>query len=437
MRAHRLSIAVIALLLGLIAPTMSLRAEDFAHYEFRRTWERTDLPVQNGRASRTWMWGPQPITPAIWERYQEAEDGARSVQYFDKTRMELNEREPYDSPWRVTNGLLAKELVTRQRQYGDATFVDYGPAEINVAGDPDDATGPTYATFKGLLQAPPVPVGSLITATVDRAGTVGEDSTLGRYGVTAAVLVPETNHTVASPFWAFMNSSGLIAESGLMREGPLFPNPFYATGLPISEAYWTTVRVGGVPKRVLVQVFERRVLTYTPDNPPGWQVEAGNVGQHYYRWRYELAPDRGSRNNPIPKGESARLFGDWDVRVVAVIPNATDLVLRENMFNDPPKPGYQFFIATVEATYRGQGSARFDGSFRLRALGPANVSYSTFEDSCGVIPDEISDREVFTGGTIRGNVCWQVLSTDAGNLLMYDDPFLADRYVTTFFRLMP
>jgi hypothetical protein len=38
---------------------------------------------------------------------------------------------------------------------------------------------------------------------------------------------------------------------------------------------------------VLVQVFERRVLTYTPSNPDGWKVEAGNVGQHYYTWRYQ------------------------------------------------------------------------------------------------------------------------------------------------------
>jgi len=41
-----------------------------------------------------------------------------------------------------------------------------------------------------------------------------------------------------------------------------------------------------VSRQVLVQVFERRVLTYTPANPSGWQVEAGNVGQHYYTWRY-------------------------------------------------------------------------------------------------------------------------------------------------------
>jgi hypothetical protein len=35
-----------------------------------------------------------------------------------------------------------------------------------------------------------------------------------------------------------------------------------------------------------VQVFERRVLTYTPSNPDGWKVEAGNVGLQYYQWRY-------------------------------------------------------------------------------------------------------------------------------------------------------
>jgi hypothetical protein len=47
------------------------------------------------------------------------------------------------------------------------------------------------------------------------------------------------------------------------------------------------VKVDGYYRDVLIQAFERRVLTYTPDNPPGWQVEAGNVGQHYYQWRYE------------------------------------------------------------------------------------------------------------------------------------------------------
>ena len=65
-----------------------------------------------------------------------------------------------------------------------------------------------------------------------------------------------------------------------------FLNPFYATGYPITEAYWATVKVAGVAQDVLVQCFERRCLTYTPGNAAGWEVEAGNVGQHYYAWRY-------------------------------------------------------------------------------------------------------------------------------------------------------
>ena len=35
-----------------------------------------------------------------------------------------------------------------------------------------------------------------------------------------------------------------------------------------------------------MQIFERRVLTYTAANTPSFQVEMGNVGQHYYQWRY-------------------------------------------------------------------------------------------------------------------------------------------------------
>ena len=104
--------------------------------------------------------------------------------------------------------------------------------------------------------------------------------------MTATEVGAPTKHTVASVFWSFMNSSGPVDQNGTSMSGPLFQNPFYATGYPLTEAYWTHVLVGGTTKLVLVQVFERRVLTFTPDNPSGWQVEAGNVGQHYYNWRF-------------------------------------------------------------------------------------------------------------------------------------------------------
>jgi hypothetical protein len=62
----------------------------------------------------------------------------------------------------------------------------------------------------------------------------------------------------------------------------------FAFGHPISEPYWVRTKIGGTEQWVLLQLFERRTLTYTPANAPAWQVEMGNVGQHYYTWRYSV-----------------------------------------------------------------------------------------------------------------------------------------------------
>ena len=46
-------------------------------------------------------------------------------------------------------------------------------------------------------------------------------------------------------------------------------------------------------------LFERRVLTYTDTNPDPYKVEMGNIGQHYYHWRYaSTAPVPATGNAP-------------------------------------------------------------------------------------------------------------------------------------------
>src|SRR5437773_11288136 len=84
----------------------------FADPAFERTWQRTDQPVAAGKANRSWYWGPTPGF-ATTEPYSDAPGGQRKVQYFDKTRMEINNPSgnPND-PFYVTNGLLAVELMT-------------------------------------------------------------------------------------------------------------------------------------------------------------------------------------------------------------------------------------------------------------------------------------------------------------------------------------
>ena len=254
-----------------------------AEIAWDRTWAREDQPVATGAAQRTWVWGPSAFA-TVTEPYDNAPNGERAVRYYDKSRMEITT--PYgdqSTPWYVTNGLLAKELISGEMQVGDSDFVNKGPANIPVAGDPDDTSGPTYAALKNVLNAPPTPTGAVINATIDRNGNVG---TGGPGGVKSSQFVGETNHAVADVFWNYLNSTGTVWNGSANVNGKLFDPTFFATGYPITEAYWAKVKVGGTVKDVLVQCFERRCLTYTPSNPAGWQVEMGNVGRHYYTWRY-------------------------------------------------------------------------------------------------------------------------------------------------------
>ncbi len=325
---RRLLVALLCVL-GLVAgPALVAGAQQKNEY-FHEVWSRTDKPVAWGLVDRTWLWGPEPNTEVMIEPYAESPDGKREVQYYDKARMEITHPDgDRSSIWYVTNGRLVVELVTGQLQLGDDTFKQFDPAAINVAGDPGDPNGPTYATFSDLLDAPPIPEGNPVTLQLDQAGNVTDDPALAERGVTAAHLVLNTNHTVASVFWDFMTSTGTVYEDGEYVEAQLFENEFYATGLPITEPYWTTVTVGGTPHEVLVQAFERRVLTYTPANDPGWQVEAGNVGQHYYHWRYDLIP---AQLPPAP-GE---VIAEYDLTQVA-----PDVYPEGGYAGEPTEAGY-------------------------------------------------------------------------------------------------
>jgi hypothetical protein len=240
--------------------------------------------------------------------------------------MEINDpNATRDDLWYVTNGLLAKELITGEKQVGDDAFETMEPADVNVAGDP--GSGPSYADLTEHLDDAPLANGSTITQRMDAQGNVTNDPSMASHGVTA-VHVPESgiNHHIANVFWDFMNSEGIVWEETAPSSDPagrayitdkLFENPFYGIGFPITEAFWTTVAVAGSPHSVLFQCFERRCLTYTPDNAQKWRLESGNVGQHYYKWRHPAPPgnetvsiylilldDNGQTGIPVGCGDS-------------------------------------------------------------------------------------------------------------------------------------
>ncbi len=145
----------------------------------------------------------------------------------------------------------------------------------------------------------------------------------------------------------------------------------------------------------------------------------------------------GTLDDPLPVGAVADI-GDWRLRVTGVTPEATDEVLAENQFNDPPAEGRQFFMVHLEATYVGEESSNFWVDVSMKVVGPSNVAYESFEDSCGVIPDPIDDSgETFPGGSIVGNACWSVSAEDAGGLVLIVEPTFSFDDVRAFLSLDP
>jgi hypothetical protein len=104
--------------------------------------------------------------------------------------------------------------------------------------------------------------------------------------IKSAGYTGETGHNIADVFMNYFNSTGPVYENGVIVNAQIV-DWVSAFGFPITEPYWTTIRVSGQDRLILVQAFQRRILTYSPANADGWKVEMGNVGAQYYSWRYE------------------------------------------------------------------------------------------------------------------------------------------------------
>lgn len=264
---------------------------------FTNTWNRADKAVaESVGTKRGYTWGPTigGSESVFNEPYNNT---TRRVQYFDKARMEVNNPTGDNKDlYYVTTGLLVKELVTGKRQDGDNSFASLQPSTVQVAGDSNldgvtNVIAPTYLSFAKVgtyfndENSMPDARGMAITSKLDKAGTV------------TTITPPEqrrnkgyddvTKHNIADVFVDFGNQKGSIWNGSAYVSGDvMFGNPTYVLGRPVTEPYWMRAVVAGVERDVLVQLFERRVLTYTPANPAGFKVEMGNVGQHYFVWRY-------------------------------------------------------------------------------------------------------------------------------------------------------
>jgi hypothetical protein len=300
------SLALIcALPLAVFAQTAS-REPVWASEPFRIQWQRTDGLVAGGGTAYSWYWGPEPRSQPLLERNDESPGRKRLVLYYDKGRMEL----PVSlangaSAAPITFGRLVYEMVSGNLQLGERRFEGGPAARVPVVGDLDDPLAPTYASFSkvaaidGSAVAPRAP-GGRPALQIDRAGTITQRSDLATAypESTYAAYDDVTGHNIPRVFVNFMNQRGAVqTERGRRTERII--DPLAVIGRPISEAYWAEVSLGGRPQTVLVQLFERRVLTYNPSNPARFRVEFGNAGLHYYIWRYASPEARDGRSEQL------------------------------------------------------------------------------------------------------------------------------------------
>lgn len=344
-----IGVAIIGTALAALAPLATTHRAAatvlFASPAFGAAWSPVDEPVASGAVQRSYLWGAGPSSAGLSEPYRDAPGGARLVQYFDKARMEMTD----PARGTVTTGLLTRELVTGHIQVGDS------PASIEVRGQGSataivgDASNnaPTYAQLRERIdRSQPDTTGQFVTdmlalppgATADTALVVQANGMARAADDPNAQLVhfvPETGQTMPQAFWSYLMAGGTALDNGaLVDRTPLF-DWVAVVGLPISPAYWVTARVGGAPTAVMLQLFERRVLTYMPANPPNFRVEMGNIGQHYFQYRYlspnapltpiSVAPVPGSTTGtPKPTAPdrataTPAITGAGPVRIVAIV----------------------------------------------------------------------------------------------------------------------
>jgi hypothetical protein len=299
---------------GVLRSTTALSQAQFANPQFQGMWSRTDGLVASGTVKRPWVWGPVPGR-SVAEPFAGLPGNSHLVQYFDKGRMEINDPngDP-DDPFYVTNGLLAVELISGQMQTGLSTFESRSPASINLASDADDPSAPTYLSFNGVANIPGAPnerrkqsqVGQVVRTAIDRQGVTQpwpQDHL--DYGVKIAHFEEATGHNIPDIFWEYLNQQTQIVQEEQVVTGPLFFPWFAVTGYPISEPYWSYVKVSGKYTDVLIQAYERRVLTFVPHLPSPFKVQMGNIGQHYYEWRYLAQPGPPPQPGPSTPTASA------------------------------------------------------------------------------------------------------------------------------------
>jgi hypothetical protein len=106
--------------------------------------------------------------------------------------------------------------------------------------------------------------------------------------------------------------------------------------------------------------------------------------------------------------------------------NANDLVASGNQFNKPPADGTVYVMANVTTTYNGDEASDKTG-VQFQAVGASsNKVLDAGGSSYPVPPDQYQQlTEVFKGGSLTGNMVFEVPTADVDSLVLIGHALLS------------
>ncbi len=209
------------------------------------------------RLQPTWIAVAAPEVAQRFQSYYNEHEGLRVLgnpvggevfaytypaQYFEKGRIEDHRGESDNPAWAFTYGLLVPELME---------------------GSPDDSVSTTSITYANLSAAHDP--GRRTVVGGSRTGVIKMVN--GTFVPFDAGLGSAPGYVVPDYFWDYINRADLFPGGWL-----------HDVGLPMTQVMSATVEKNGETRAIMLQAFERAVLTYDAKNPADFQVERGNIG---------------------------------------------------------------------------------------------------------------------------------------------------------------
>lgn len=136
------------------------------------------------------------------------------------------------------------------------------------------------------------------------------------------------------------------------------------------------------------------------------------------------APQTGTRDNPIPLATFVEVGDGWSMRVNSANLDATQLILGDNQFTDPPAEGNVYVIVNITARYDG-ADASSNAGVQVNLLGTG--TNAAIDQAYTSPPGERynSSVELFQGGETTGEIVFEVSPADLGSLVAIGQAYFA------------